>query len=196
MSKVWKGRGRAPAGWPTDARGKPLQPDVVAMLNRQKAVAVTADRRKAPDPRFITTGERPENGGSAPFELTDAGYAVITDLARNGSSVQTIAAHLGIGNSTFLELRKRDPRAQAALDEGLGALETELVDLLLERARNGCVVSSVYLAKARCRMWDRPEPKAPEAPPAPVVLNLPVMSEEQFARMMGQSPAQKVIEHD
>lgn len=121
--------------------------------NRPQPVAVITPKRarfaKAPDKRYLTSTFRSEDGAFLGYQLTEAGYRKIADLAADGVSLGTIAAMLGCNPSSFIAIRARDPRAQEMLDLGRAALSTELSDILLNHARQGNVVSAIFLAKAR-----------------------------------------------
>lgn len=195
----WKGTGRPPAGWPKDARGRPLAPDVVAAMDGVPPPAqVPAPAqpkhvpayRKAPDPRYVDTGftERshapgPGSGGVA-YSLNEAGLELVTTMAREGNAAPTIALALGMNPTTFAHLRKRQPAVQAALDAGLGGLQDELVDILLQKARKGDIVATIYLAKARCGLFDRPhEAKGNDAPTVNLTINAP-LTDQQFEKLV------------
>ncbi len=105
-------------------------------------------RRALPRPQYIAT-VAPEGGGTR-YDLKPAGLALIKRMSTQGRALASIAAALGVSNDTFRELRKRDPEAQEALDQGRAALGDELTDILLEQARNGITVAAIFLAKARC----------------------------------------------
>ena len=105
-------------------------------------------RRALPRPQYILT-ETPEGGGQL-YVLKPAGLALIKRMSTQGRDLASIAAALGTSIDTFREIRKRNPEAQEAVDQGRAALGDELVDILLEQARNGVTVAAIFLAKARC----------------------------------------------
>lgn len=127
--------------------------------------------------------------GTGEVTITSHGLALIERAAAEGVSKHTIAQRLGIGAKTFRELLRRDERAQEAYDVGNAANETELRNLLMEKARAGNVTAAIYLTKAR-HGWT--EGEAPDTRPN-VVINLPgAMSPEQYMRAIRQG----AIEHD
>ena len=118
------------------------------MTKKPEGTGAVVRRRPLPRPQYIAT-VAPEAGG-ARYDLKPAGLALIKRMSTQGRDLASIAAALGVSNDTFRELRKRDPEAQEALDQGRAALGDELTDILLEQARNGITVAAIFLAKARC----------------------------------------------
>lgn len=176
-------------GIPSEPTGRAIQADP------QLPAPTTAPRhtpayRKAPDPRYVDTGfsERahapgPGSGGVA-YTINQNGLELITELASQGNATATIAAHLGMSPTTLNRLRKSQPAVEAALALGLGTLQDELVDRLLAKSRDGCLVSTIYLAKARCHLFDRPyEAKSNDAPTVNLTINAP-LTDEQFGKLV------------
>ena len=118
------------------------------MTDKPEGTGAVVRRRALPRPQYIVTST-PEAGG-ARYDLKPAGIALIKRMSREGRALASIAAALGVSMDTFREIRKRDPEAQEAVDQGRAALGDELTDILLEQARNGITVAAIFLAKARC----------------------------------------------
>ncbi|MEX2125601.1 MAG: hypothetical protein WD795_17060 [Woeseia sp.] len=121
--------------------------------------------------------------------LTRRGYDLIQQAAADGVSKQTIAHRLGVAVKTFRDLLARDEQAQESFDLGNAANETELRDLLMEKARAGNVTAAIYLTKAR-HGWT--EGEAPDLRPN-VIINLPgALSPDQYLKTIRQG----AIDHE
>lgn len=127
--------------------------------------------------------------GTGEVTITNHGRDLVQGAAADGVSKQQIAHRLGVDVKTFRELLRRDEKAQEAYDLGNAANETELRNLLMEKARAGNVTAAIYLTKAR-HGWT--EGEAPDTRPN-VVINLPgAMSPDQYMRAIRQG----AIDHD
>ena len=75
------------------------------------------------------------NGGSrATMEDILGRLDEVTDLAKGGHSVETIARHFGVGRSTFYDYMKKEPDISDAIKKGRAVLVTELKSALAKRA--------------------------------------------------------------
>ena len=122
--------------------------------------------------------------------VSPTGIALIERLGREGQDQRSIAKALGISTKTLLEVRKRQPEVEEALDRGHAGLSDELVHLLLNLARKGNVIAAIFLAKARCgwREGDAPEARAN------IVIQLPdANSPEQYLKIIGAGAAQPAL---
>lgn len=120
-----------------------------------------------------------------PYRLTQQGREELTKLARAGLETATIAASLGIADTTLRDMMKRDPSVEQAYAEGRAGLSDELTHILLAQARAGQVVAAIFLAKARCG-WREGDP--PESRPN-VTINLPAAaSPEDYRRTIDVTP--------
>jgi hypothetical protein len=130
-------------------------------------------------------------GKGNPIAVTAPGRDLIERLAANGASIETIAAALGISGSTLNEAAKRDPAVQEALDKGHGALETELVGLLMKAAREGDKIAAIFLLKGK-RHWRDSTPVEPKGDTPNITINLPgAASPEDYRRMIDVTPSRK-----
>ena len=142
-----------------------------------------------------TAGNSPEtnsgeivvrNEGGNTRRIGRKGVALIETMASEGATNTTIAKRLKINRDTLLEIRKRQPEVEEALARGRGALEDELTDILLTKARKGETVAAIFLAKARCG-W-----REGDLPPGQHVTNntqvnitmAPPMSDAEFAKLV------------
>lgn len=92
----------------------------------------------------------PKNKGGRPLiVLTDEQIKEIEQLARNGVSCDIIADHLGIGESTFYEVKKRDDRVFRAYKKGCAGVNVEVIGHLLNKIRDGCATTGIFWAKTR-----------------------------------------------
>ncbi|WP_147303801.1 hypothetical protein [Parvularcula marina] len=93
------------------------------------------------------------NEGGHTRRVGARGVSVVEDMARNGCSETSIAKKLRVATSTFREIKRRQPEVLEALERGYSAMEDELVDLLMRRARDpshkGGVTAAIFLLKAR-----------------------------------------------
>ena len=83
-------------------------------------------------------------------DFTDATYARITKLARNGCNQRAIARALGMGDDAWRMLRDKDPLVSEAFEKGRGGLEEELGGVLIAKARKGEVAPLIFYLKAAC----------------------------------------------
>lgn len=85
--------------------------------------------------------------------IGSAGLAIVEDMARHGCSMTTIARRLRMHRDTLAQIRRRQPEVEEALERGYSAMEDELVDILMTRARDpshkGGVTAAIFLLKAR-----------------------------------------------
>jgi hypothetical protein len=130
-------------------------------------------------------------------EITDAGLQALEAATAEGIALQTCAALLGCAKSTLQDLAKRDERVVEAIAKGKAQLADTLTSIFLKQAREGNVVSAIFLAK--CAAGFR-ETDAPEQRPN-IVIHLPdAMSREQYMRTLDVTPLPqlppKAIDHD
>ena len=126
------------------------------------------------------------DGPSGKRTIGRRGRELIEAMAREGRADASIAKALRMHRETLRMIRRRDSQVEEALQRGRSALEDELTDLLLTKARGGCVVSTIYLTKARLG-W-----REGELPPGATVVNAenvqiqmaPMLSDEQFERLL------------
>ncbi|MEM6413535.1 MAG: hypothetical protein AAF720_02640 [Pseudomonadota bacterium] len=93
------------------------------------------------------------NVGGNNRRLGARGVEIVEEMARNGCALVTIAKRLRINRDTLAEIRKRQPEVDEAIERGYSAMEDELVDILMSRARDpnhkGGVTAAIFLLKAR-----------------------------------------------
>lgn len=127
-------------------------------------------------------------GQATEYQLTDAGYALVADMARGGHSQASIAARLGCHSATLTEIKKRDAKLQEALARGQGALEDEVVSTLLQHMRDGNVSAAIFLAKGKLGFREV-GPTDPNMPTTAIQVNIqapPALSTEQVAALLGR----------
>ena len=90
---------------------------------------------------------------------------------------------------TLRQIRRRQPAVEESLVRGRGALETELCGLLIEKARNGDVIASLFLLKARCGWREGELPPGTQVINAEAVqINMPgQLTAEQFEQLLDRS---------
>lgn len=140
--------------------------------------------------QFVKHGIMPTGGTQ--YEITPAGLAEIEKRARQGHGVVSIAAALGIHQTCFADLRKRDPRCQQAMDVGRDNLGNEINDRLLKKARKGETAALIFLAKGRLG-WRETGPSDPNQQAAPsvnITINAP-MSDTDFQKLIDVTPAKE-----
>lgn len=118
--------------------------------------------------------------GTGKVTVSPNGLLLIEAMARDGYSMVSIAKALRIDQVTLRQIRRRDPAVQEALDLGLAANERELVNLLMQQARDGQVVPAIFLLKAKhgFREGEQREPPVPN-----ITINLPgAMSPDDYMK--------------
>ena len=103
---------------------------------------------------------RREDINGAPYEVTARGIQMIREWAASGASNSFIAAELGISRHTFIELRKRQPEIDEALDVGRAIDEREVANKLRSMAMEGQVAPVIFYLKARHGWRDNDPPAA------------------------------------
>lgn len=151
----------------------------------------TAPRRlqapKRPNARYVDKTVSPT--GAVGYALKPAGYDLVATLGAEGNTEEAIATKLGMSPKTFSEIKKRDPALVAALQQGHGELGTELTHILLSAAREGNIVSAIYLSKARLGWRDQgpTDPNAVNTPTVNIQINAP-LSPADFLKVVGPLP--------
>lgn len=101
---------------------------------------------RAPNRRYVIGS----GGGATPYMLNDAGLALVQRLAREGLPLISIAEAVGLAKDTFIDLRRRQPEAQEAIDRGRSRVVGELTNVLLTKAHHP--VSPLFFATGT-KMW-------------------------------------------
>ena len=96
-------------------------------------------------------------------QLKSDDYQQIEDWASLGVSEKDIARQLSVSPTTWREIKRRDPRAAQALEQGRGREETALVGALFDAALSGSVTAAIFLLKARHKYVDNPRPEPPDS---------------------------------
>ena len=123
-----------------------------------------------------------QGGTSARTDLTEAGIKVCQRMNRSGHPLAAIAATLGISLAAFNSARKRQPKLEEALAIGLGELEHELVNILLESARKGNFIPAIFLLKTKCKFVEQ---KTAEPQEVNVRIQIPPpMSDAEFQKLI------------
>jgi hypothetical protein len=107
-------------------------------------------RRKEP----VLALERVHPGGQV--VATEAHVELIEELARAGHPLASIARALRIDRSCLRDLRRRQPEVDEAIARGRGALEIEVVNLLLAQGREGNTTALIWLSKNILGWRDNP----------------------------------------
>lgn len=125
----------------------------------------------------------------SPWIVTREGLQVIAERTRNGVSMAQIAMELGMSPRTLDRLIGTDEDVQDAVALGKGGLETEVVGLILQGAREGDGAQQRFLARNVLGFRDTGrESQSPAGPqPSPVTINIPgTMSDEQLEALTAQ----------
>lgn len=152
------------------------------------ATARVRQRPKRPNGQYVGVVAGEAAGGVA-YSLKEPAYRLIEAAAANGTDLATIARALGMDRHTFAEIRKRDRRAQEAVEYGRALMSDELHDILMRQARDGVTVAAIFLAKSRAG-WDDKSGVAEGVAPKTVnntqinVNFVKPMSREDFARLI------------
>lgn len=95
-------------------------------------------------------------GGRTPTVLNDNQIKEIEELSRD-LTIEQIANYFGIGESTFLTIKARDPRVLMAYKKGKSSGIKEAVGLLWKSMREGNVASIMFYLKTQAR-WRESKP--------------------------------------
>lgn len=119
------------------------------------------------------------------WQISSLGYALVERMSAAGCSQGTVAKGLGMPFRTFQD---RLDQNNSAFDEDLhnawetggSELETELVQSLADKARNGDGPSAMFLLKSKRKFIDRHIAPAiqPDRPTVNIVLPAPATAEE------------------
>ncbi len=163
----------------TDVASLPVEPQTRPERRHQAP--------KRPNSRYVETVTNP--AGGLRYDLKPAAYDLVATLAAEGNTEETIATKLGMNRYTFIGIKKRDPALVAALQQGHGALGTELSHILLEQARDGNTVAAIFLSKARLGWRDQgpTDPNAVNTPTVNIQINAP-LSADDFLKVVGPLP--------
>ncbi len=97
-----------------------------------------------------------------PWVVSDAGRDLIRKDRSNGVAQAVVAGRLGMSSRTFRDVLDRCEATRSAYDEGTGLMETELVSLLMQHARDGDRTSIIFALKALAGKREvGPSPDAP-----------------------------------
>jgi len=153
-------------------------------------LAVEPRREPPSEPSASALVEWAPNGTGQPrAEITSEGAALVQRTAAAAHSLSNIAAALGVSRRTLGEAMERQPNVRDAFETGRANLETELASGLLEKARGGNLVATIFLLKAMCG-WKEGEPRD-GVPKVAIQINLPpALSEAAYERVLtGQADA-------
>ncbi|MEM6636806.1 MAG: hypothetical protein AAF667_13060 [Pseudomonadota bacterium] len=111
---------------------------------------------------LIQLAYRDQDQPGEPWMVTDAGRDLVRKDRSNGVAQAVIAGRLGMSSRTFRDVLDRCEATRAAYDEGTGLMETELVSLLMQHARDGDRTSIIFALKALAGKREvGPSPDAP-----------------------------------
>jgi hypothetical protein len=145
-------------------------------------------------PKRLVVRRRDDGGHAINSVVTKAGYEAIELLARNGASNGEIARQIGVASSTFVQIRRRDPAVDEALQRGRSQLDTEFVDRFVGWSRNGHVVAAMFFCKTRLG-WREDGSQAPGVqinnPGNVNIVIPPAMTAEQFRALVAPQQDQQ-----
>jgi predicted DNA-binding protein (UPF0251 family) len=152
--------------------------------NDRRSVRSEPNQARKFDPRYVVVAFT-ETGALTYTGLTPAGLRLVTTYAKDGHNVDSCARALGIGRSTFADLRKRNADVADAWASGRAILDDEVNDTLLRHMREGSLPAAIFYAKGRLhwRETGPADPSAQQGPTVNITLNAP-MSDADFARLI------------
>lgn len=100
-------------------------------------------------------------GIDAKATITPEGIRVAAKMCRAGHPQHGIAATLGVGRDAFRGAIARQPDLREALDRSLGALEQEMVNVMVAAARAGAWQPACALLKGKFGFREHGEVKQP-----------------------------------
>lgn len=115
---------------------------------------------------------RDDAASGQPWVVTPEGHDLVRRDRSNGVAQADIARRLGMNASSFRAAMERDDDLRAAYDEGSGMMETELVGLLMQAARDGDRTSAIFLLKGACGFREN-TPVAPKADAPAINITIP-----------------------
>lgn len=95
-----------------------------------------------------TEPEKPKRG-KPKYVIPERHLPKVLEAIRNNNTQASIAKALGISFHTWQRVRDEDKRIRSAIDETLDFEEKELVNLLMEKARNGETTAVLFALKSR-----------------------------------------------
>ena len=120
--------------------------------------------------------------------LNDAGLVLVQRLAREGLPLISIAEAIGLAKDTFIDLRRRQPEAQEAIDRGRSRVVGELTNVLLTKARQGDTVALLFALKT-IGGFREGVPVEGASPAVQVNITIPEpLAPEQVMKIIGQEP--------
>lgn len=141
----------------------------------------TAQRTNGPRVTALVRTSLPKGGMQ--IDASDEGVELIRRYAERGLSNRAIAAQLGVGVDTLRGMRQRDQRVQDALEQGRGIIETEITNILVERARKGEAWAVCFFLK--CRAGWNEKTAQPDGPAVGITINLPpALSMSEYQRQV------------
>lgn len=120
----------------------------------------------------IQLAYRDDASPGQPWVVTHQGRELVRKDRGNGVAQAVIAGRLGMNATSFRSAMERDDDLRAAYDEGSGAMETELVGLLMQSARDGDRTSAIFLLKGACGFREN-TPVAPKADAPAINITIP-----------------------
>ncbi|WP_299698834.1 hypothetical protein [uncultured Tateyamaria sp.] len=123
----------------------------------------------------------------SPWIVTREGLQVIAERTRNAVSIAQIATELGMSPRTLDRLIATDEDVQDAIAMGKGSLETEVVSLILESAREGDGAQQRFLARNVLGFRDTgrdSQTSLGKQQPAVQIVMPPPMSDDQLEAML------------
>lgn len=116
------------------------------------------------------------------WTVSPEAHDVVRRLRAAGAAQATVAAAIGVPTSTFRDLLDRDDALAEAFEEGGAALETELVSLLLEQARNGYGPAAMFMLKSMRKFRENDPVQTAAKAPINIVIP-PPMDADQLAKL-------------
>lgn len=116
--------------------------------------------------------EKPKRG-KPKYVIPERHIPGVLDAIRKNNTQASIAKALGISFHTWQRVRDEDERITAAIDETLNFEEKELVDLLMEKARNGETTAILFALKSRHGYRDHGQVDTGNEQKVNVTINLP-----------------------
>ena len=96
----------------------------------------------------MTESINKNKGGRPKRVLTEQEIEQVSELAGRHTIVQ-IANYLGIGETSFHEIKKRQPEVLEAYKKGRQKAIDEVASLLIQKARDGDVTSMIFYLKTQ-----------------------------------------------
>ena len=128
---------------------------------------------KSKQPLVTWVDPTAKGGPDSKATITPEGIKVAAKMCRAGWPQHAIGAAMGVGRESFRMAIERQPALREAMDVSLGALEQELVHVMVAAARSGAWQPACALLKGRFGYREHGEVPNQPAPASTINIIIP-----------------------